>query len=375
MENRWDLHPKEQKILLTIFEKYDGMLRQEGDPVLRHTLAVAGYLYSAGLRDRYIYTALTYELTEFTPMDPAQVEALVGPAAARAIRALDLRRSLGLKEYLEEISGEKVAAEVETAVWMDRLANSVMLDRESRMDLLDAVSLYVLPFSGGLRMGRELKLLYQYVKQFHEQEEQRTLVADVMNVWASPVDDDQRGILDFWFLGDDPVSLSCWLTREDLEEAAGRIGSQVALILTAVQGGEPDVWPDAGEYLRKNPGGAGSEAVLPSGRVFEESGEMIPEPAAWLTGVVQGTGTPSLVENDGVQYRLLVLRIRDMLINALVREDRMEEPRPGQILSGFFSLFGNLVLPDEDIIRREMMRRDRMALEDMNPVEVSPLLH
>ena len=300
---------------------------------------------------------------------------MVGPAAARAIRALDLRRSLGLKEYLEEISGEKVAAEVETAVWMDRLANSVMLDRESRMDLLDAVSLYVLPFSGGLRMGRELKLLYQYVKQFHEQEEQRTLVADVMNVWASPVDDDQRGILDFWFLGDDPVSLSCWLTREDLEEAAGRIGSQVALILTAVQGGEPDVWPDAGEYLRKNPGGAGSEAVLPSGRVFEESGEMIPEPAAWLTGVVQGTGTPSLVENDGVRYRLLVLRIRDMLINALVREDRMEEPRPGQILSGFFSLFGNLVLPDEDIIRREMMRRDRMALEDMNPVEVSPLLH
>ena len=102
---------------------------------------------------------------------------------------------------------------------------------------------------------------------------------------------------------------------------------------------------------------------------------MIPEPAAWLTGVVQGTGTPSLVENDGVQYRLLVLRIRDMLINALVREDRMEKPRPGQILSGFFSLFGNLVLPDEDIIRREMMRRDRMALEDMNPVEVSPLLH
>lgn len=335
--------PTEKKALELALRYHRGQKRRGGAHYIDHPVDVANLLFQYGFRGKYVFTALCHDLLEDTDVTDQEIKDTCGRFTLEAVRLLTKKRKnepdkeVDMDAYLAAIQQNDVAYQVKVADRTMNLWSSMDAGIPFRKRYLAETKKYYLDFAKDSPMFKELKLAYETVSHNTELEKQSYIPVDIEEIEDLNPDSDYVAVQLFSREGD-MVPFTCMIQRKDIERIQKRKKKLIPkLTVTAFPDDEVRRYASE-EDFENNKDEKGPFPVASQSILFREAENL--DHHALVTGIVRGIrGEFSTM--TGLKIAVFLELLGNMITLVLDEED-FEDLKPGEVLSGILSLYGDL---------------------------------
>jgi len=334
--------PTEKKALELAARYHQGQERIGGGDYINHPLEVADLLFHYGFRGKYVFTALCHDLLEDTNITDQEILSACGRFTLEAVQLLTKRRknepnkAVDMDAYLAAIRKNDVAYQVKVADRTSNLRSALCADIPFQIKYLAETAKYYLNFAKDSPLFEELKLAYETLRDA-DLERRSFIPVDIEEV--EDIEDDSSYVMVQSFSREgEMVPFTCQIERKDIESIRSRKRKLVPkLSVTAIPDDETRRYTSEEDYEKKKDKkdlfSIASQSIL-----FRDTEKL--DNHALITGVVRGVrGDFETIQGTKTAVSLELL---GNVITLILDKDVYPDLEPGEVLSGIFSLYGDL---------------------------------
>lgn len=329
--------PCERKALEFAESKHEGQKRIGGADYIEHPIGVAKYLYDHGYRGKYVFTAFCHDLLEDTDATEEEIFSICGRFTRDAVKSLTKREGLKTEEYLEQIKKDEVAYPVKVADRIMNLLDSVKADLFFRERYVKETEDYYLDFAVDSPFYEGLRSILKTIKVLNHKE--RNLV-NIEDIEVFPLHEEYFVMLGYVYT-EEPITLSCIICEDPITDISHVESSYFELY--AFPNSKTSLYSDEKEYYDSGDTVFRHESIASCLNSVGTEQDSFPSPDVFLNGVVQDVMTSDrpddVIEDDSY---LIFLDLLGMTIAITIACDEIDEPKPGNILSGIFTMYARL---------------------------------
>lgn len=335
--------PTEKKALELATRYHQGQERIGGGNYINHPMEAADLMFHYGFRGKYVFAALCHDLLEDTDITDHEILDTCGRFTLEAVRLLTKRRKsepekeVDMDAYLAAIRKKDLAYQVKVADRTSNLWSALCTGIPFRKKYLAETEKYYLDFAKDSPLFEELKLAYETLRRNTDLEIRSYIPVDIEEVEDYQPDSSYVTVRCF-SREEEMLPFSCQVERKDVERIQKRKRKMIPkLSVTAIPDDETRRYPSEEDYEthkdRKNLFPIASQSIL-----FRETEKL--DNHALITGVVRGVRGEFETVN-GIKNAIF-LELLGNVITLILDKDAYPDLEPGEVLSGVFSLYGDL---------------------------------